>query len=58
MTAGLLQPIMDILKRAAIGDVKEEEPTHRVTVVSPGNGPAKNMKWREVLNMQLFHQVW
>lgn len=34
---GLLQPVMDVLEGAAVCDVKEQEPTHRVTVVGPGD---------------------
>lgn len=44
VAASLLQPIVDVLEGAAIGDVKQEEPTHRVTVVSPGDGPAEDIK--------------
>lgn len=41
----LLQPIVDVLEGAAVGDVEEEEPAHGVTVVSPGDGPATVTKW-------------
>lgn len=44
VAASLLQPIMNVLEGAAIGDVKQEEPAHRVTVVRPGDGPAEDMK--------------
>ena len=40
VATGLLQPIVDVLEGAAIGDVEEEEPAHRVAVVGPGDGPA------------------
>lgn len=46
VTACLLQPIVDILEGAAVGDVEQEEPAHGVTVVSPGDGPAEDIKWR------------
>lgn len=46
MAASLLQPIVDVLEGAAVGDVEQEEPAHRVTVVSPGDGPAEVAKWR------------
>jgi len=45
VAASLLQPVVDILEGAAVGDVKEKQPTHRVTVVSPGNGPAEDVKY-------------
>lgn len=38
---GLLQPGVDVLEGAAVCDVKEQEATHRVTVVSSGDGPAE-----------------
>lgn len=31
---------MYVLEGAAVGDVEQEEPTHRVTVVRPCDGPA------------------
>lgn len=40
VAASLLQPIVDVLEGSAVGDVEQEEPAHRVTVVSPGDGPA------------------
>lgn len=40
VAASLLQPVVDVLEGAAVGDVEQEEPAHRVTVVSPGDGPA------------------
>lgn len=44
VASSLLQPIVDVLEGATIGDVKQEEPAHRVTVVSPGDGPAEDVK--------------
>jgi len=41
VAARLLQPIVDVLEGAAVGDVKEQEAAHRVTVVGPGDGPAQ-----------------
>lgn len=34
----LLQPVVNVLEGAAVGDVEEEQPTHGVTVVSPCDG--------------------
>lgn len=42
VAASLLQPIVDVLEGSAVGDVEQEEPAHRVTVVSPGDGPAED----------------
>lgn len=44
VAAGLLQPIVDVLEGAAVGDVEQEEPAHRVTVVSSGDGPAEDVQ--------------
>jgi len=41
VAAGLLQPVVDVLEGAAVGDVEEEEAAHGVAVVSPGDGPAE-----------------
>ena len=44
VATGLLQPIVDVLEGAAVGDVEEEEPAHRVAVVGPGDGPAVGVR--------------
>lgn len=41
VAASLLEPVVDVLEGAAVGDVEQEEPAHGVTVVSPGDGPAE-----------------
>lgn len=40
VAARLLQPVVDVLEGAAVGDVEEEQPAHRVAVVRPGDGSA------------------
>lgn len=50
VAASLLQPVVDVLKGAAVGDVKEEEPAHRVTIVSSGDRPAQDVK-RRIMNI-------
>ena len=37
----LLQPVVDVLEGAAVCDVEEQEPAHRVTVVSPSDRPGQ-----------------
>lgn len=44
VAASLLEPVVDILEGAAVGDVEEEEPAHGVTVVSSGDRPAQVVK--------------
>lgn len=54
VAASLLQPIVDVLEGSAVGDVEQEEPTHRVTVVSPGDGPAEGVNIYQKIKKQLF----
>lgn len=42
VAARLLQPVVDVLEGAAVGDVEQEEAAHGVAVVSPGDGPAED----------------
>lgn len=44
VAASLLQPVVNVLEGAAVGDVEEEQPAHGVTVVSSGDGPATTGK--------------
>lgn len=44
VAASLLQPVVNVLEGAAIGDVEEEQPAHGVTVVSPCDGSATTVK--------------
>lgn len=44
VAAGLFQPVVDVLEGAPVGDVKEEEPAHRVTVVGSGNRPSQGIQ--------------
>lgn len=37
----LLQPVVDVLEGAAVCDVEEQKPAHRVTVVSPRDRPGQ-----------------
>lgn len=46
VAAGLLQPVVDILEGAAVGDVEQEEPAHGVAVVGPGDGSAGRRRRR------------
>lgn len=39
VAARLLQPLMNILEGATISDVKQQQATHWITVVSPGDRP-------------------
>lgn len=41
VASSFLQPVVDVLEGAAVGDVKQKEPTHRVAVVGPGDGPVE-----------------
>lgn len=44
MATSLLQPVVNVLEGAAVGDVEEEQSAHRVTVVSPCDGSATTVK--------------
>jgi len=41
---GLFQPVVDVLEGAAVCDVEEQEPSHRVTVVGSGDGPGERKR--------------
>lgn len=49
VAASLLEPVVDVLEGAAVGDVEQEEPAHGVTVVSPGDGPAEVTRDQSVI---------
>ena len=50
----LLQPVMDILEGAPVGDVKEQEAAHRVTIVCSGDRPG----WTEACGIAAGNNCW
>lgn len=49
----LFQPVVDVLEGAAVRDVEEQEPPHRVTVVSSGDGPGQRDGWTLVFVLDI-----
>lgn len=56
VAASLLQPVVNVLEGAPVGDVEEEQPAHGVTVVGPCDGSASKGQPLSEQKVCSFHQ--